>query len=76
MGWLRLVGSLKLYLFFVEYRLFQMAVLQKRPLTLLYTEIGGSYIHIYRNAFMHMCICIEMHSIYTYRNWRYLYTYV
>jgi len=42
MGWLRLVRSLKLYVFFVEYRLFQMAVLQKRPLTLLYTEIGGS----------------------------------
>jgi len=34
MGWLRLVGSLKLRVSFVEYRLFYMALLQKRPIIL------------------------------------------
>jgi len=32
MGWLRLVGSLKLQVSFVEYRLFYRALLQKRPI--------------------------------------------
>ena len=31
MGWLRLVGSLKLYVSFAKYRLFYRALLQKRP---------------------------------------------
>ena len=31
MGWLRLVGSLKLQVSFAEYRLFYRALLQKRP---------------------------------------------
>jgi len=31
-GWLRLVGSLKLYVSFAEYRLFYRALLQKRPI--------------------------------------------
>jgi len=31
MGWLRLVGSLKLYVSFAEYSLFYRALLQKRP---------------------------------------------
>jgi len=34
MGWLRLVGSLKLYVSFVEYSLFYRALLQKRPIIL------------------------------------------
>ena len=34
MGWLRLVGSLKLQVSFAEYRLFYRALLQKRPLLL------------------------------------------
>ena len=34
MGWLRLVGSLKLYVCFAEYRLFYRALLQKRPVFL------------------------------------------
>jgi len=33
-GWLRLVGSLKLYISFAEYRLFYRALLQKRPIIL------------------------------------------
>jgi len=32
MGWLRLVGSLKLSISFAEYRLFYRALLQKRPI--------------------------------------------
>ena len=34
MGWLRLVGSLKLHVSFAEYCLFHRALLQKRPITL------------------------------------------
>jgi len=34
MGWLRLVGSLKLYVSFAEYRLFYRALSQKRPIIL------------------------------------------
>ena len=34
MGWLRLVGSLKLQVSFTEYRLFYRALLQKRPVIL------------------------------------------
>jgi len=34
MGWLRLVGSLKLHVSFAEYRLFYRALLQKRPIIL------------------------------------------
>jgi len=34
MGWLRLVGSLKLYVSFAEYHLFYRALLQKRPIIL------------------------------------------
>jgi len=34
MGWLRLVGSLKLQVSFAEYRLFHRALLQKRPIIL------------------------------------------
>ena len=34
MGWLRLVGSLKLYVSFAEYRLFYRALLRKRPIIL------------------------------------------
>jgi len=34
MGWLRLVGSLKIYVSFAEYSLFYRALLQKRPIIL------------------------------------------
>jgi len=34
MGWLRLVGSIKVYVSFVEYCLFYRAILQKRPIIL------------------------------------------
>jgi len=34
MGWLQLVGALKLQVSFAEYRLFYRALLQKRPVIL------------------------------------------
>jgi len=34
MGWLRSVGSIKLYISFAEYRLFYRSLLQKRPIIL------------------------------------------
>ena len=34
MRWLRLVGSLKVYVSFAEYRLFHRAVLQEKPIIL------------------------------------------
>ena len=34
MGWLRSVGSIKLWVSFAEYRLFYRALLQKRPIIL------------------------------------------
>jgi len=34
MGWLRLVGSIKLQVSFAQYRLFNSALLQKRPIIL------------------------------------------
>jgi len=34
MGWLRLVGSLEVQVFFAEYSLFYRALLQKRPIIL------------------------------------------
>jgi len=47
-GWLRLVGSIKLQVFFAEYRLFYKALLQKRPvlLSILLTE-ATPYVYIY-----------------------------
>ena len=35
MGWLRLVGSLKVQISFAEYRLFYRALLQKKPIVLI-----------------------------------------
>jgi len=46
MGWLRLVGSLKLQVSFAEYRLFYMALLQKRPIILRSLQvIATPYLH-------------------------------
>ena len=45
MGWLRLVGSLKLQVFFAEYSLFYRALLQKRPIILRSLLIGATPYH-------------------------------
>ena len=55
MGWLRSVGSLKLYVSFAEYSLFYRALLQKRPVLLrslpivatAYPECNGSCCTLY-----------------------------
>ena len=44
MGWLQLVGSLKLQVYFAEYRLFYRSLLQKRPIIL---RSAGSSLIIY-----------------------------
>ena len=53
MGWLRLVGSIKLQVSFVEYSLFYRALLQKRPviLSILLTEFTP---YVTRHAAIHL----------------------
>jgi len=59
MGWLRLVGSLKLQVSFVEYHLFYRALWQKRPIILrsLLVDVCSHYPH----CRCHMCICTYIH---------------
>ena len=67
MGWLRLVGSLKVQVFFAEYSLFYRALLQKRPIILRSLLIVGTpYIikcsYIVKKPqlslrWSHICIC-------------------
>jgi len=45
MGWLQLVGSLKLQVSFAEYRLFYRALLQKRPIILRSLRIEATPYH-------------------------------
>ena len=64
MGWLRLVGSLKLYVSFVEYCLFYRSVLQKRPVilrSLLYEVTLYLYHlnHIYTHDYVRVCMAYE-----------------
>ena len=73
MGWLRLVGSLKLLVSFAEYRLFYRALLQKtwdtpiRVVLVLQTR----YIYIYVYIYVHICIYkyIYMYTHIYYVNW-------
>ena len=47
-GWLRLVGSLKSHVSFAGYSLFYRALLQKRPIILIYVPIGmRSSLHLH-----------------------------
>ena len=52
LGWLRLVGSIKLQVSFAEYSLFYRALLQKRPiiLSMLLTQ-ATPYDHLYHNSY-------------------------
>ena len=70
MGWLQRVGSLKLQVFFAEYRVFYRALLQKRPMILrrliivatLYNTCVHTYntcVHTY-NTCVHTCEPITM----------------
>jgi len=71
MGWLRLVGSLKLQISFAEYGLFYRALLQKRPVILRSLLVDATpYIYVFwrgalltgttrGNPFsMCMCVCV------------------
>jgi len=57
MGWLRSVGSIKLYVSFAEYRLFYRALLQKRPVILSCTPTTC--------VVSHMGICISSQHIHS-----------
>ena len=77
MGWLRSVGSIKLYVSFAEYRLFYRSLLQKRPiiLSILLTK-ATPYLCIRINAYVHLCTYIYI-SICTYTHiCMYAYVYI
>jgi len=62
MGWLRLVGSLKIQVSFAEYRLFYRALLQKRPVIFrcLLTEATP---YSYMNSHMYGASCqLHVHA--------------
>jgi len=52
MGWLRLVGSLKLQVSFAEYSLFYRAVLQKRPIILRSLQVVATPYHQPRDHYV------------------------
>ena len=58
MGWLRLVGSLKLQVSYAEYRLFYMALLQKRPMILSSLRIVATPYSYFRQVQLTWFICI------------------
>jgi len=51
MGWLRSVGSIKLYFSFAEYRLFYRSLLPKRPIILSILLVKASPYHIWRSLY-------------------------
>jgi len=55
MGWLRLVGSLKLQVSFAEYRVFNRAILQKRPIILRSLFLEAT---LYLQVCMSTCECV------------------
>jgi len=57
MGWLRLVGSLKSYVSFAEYRLFYRALVQKRPTILRSLLIVATPYHA---QVRFICACIHV----------------
>jgi len=71
MGWLRLVGSLKLQVSLVEYRLFYRALLQKRPMisrSLLieatpYVASSTHSVCVFDTIYIYtyMCVCCMLH---------------
>jgi len=70
MGWLRLVGSLKLYVSSAEYRLFCRALLQKRPVILRSLLVEAT-------PYVCVCVCILWMSLVTHKNEsRYTYKWV
>jgi len=68
MGWLRLVGSIKLQVSFPEYSLFYRALLQKRPIIQSILLTVATPLHIWRqqqqgptqalHIYVYTCLCI------------------
>jgi len=74
MGWLRLVGSFKLYVSFTEYSLFYRTLLQKRPmisnLLIVATPYNGSYVCLFRPCSVTTYVCsLRMYVLYTLQVW-------
>jgi len=61
MGWLRLVGSLKLYVSFAEYSLFCRALWQKRPMVLRSLLIAAAPYYRQFSECLHIHIWIHIH---------------
>ena len=62
MGWLRLVGSLKLQVSFAEYSLFYRALLQERPIILRSLLIEATpYCHLHMRAYHELLIGTSTH---------------
>jgi len=59
MGWLRLVGSIKLQVSFAEYRLFYRALLQKRPV-ILSIQLTEATPHMYWDTYINRQANIDM----------------
>jgi len=57
MGWLRLVGSIKLYASFAEYWLFCRALLQKRPI-ILSMLLTKAIPYLWRRFCVCVCFCL------------------
>jgi len=81
MRWLRLVGSLKLYVSFAKYRLLYRALLQKRPMILRSLLIVATpYLHLTHsypchNSFIHTNTCYTTPSEVWHNSFIFLYMY-
>jgi len=72
-GWLRLVGSLKLSVSFAEYRLFCRALLQKRPIIWSLPIVATPY-HVWMNCVTSEWVMSRMNELY--HIWKHHVTYV
>jgi len=65
MGWLRVVGWLKLQVSFAKYRLFYRALLQKRPVFLRSLLIVATP-YMYSYVYTLMCVCMSYFWLFVY----------
>ena len=64
MGWLRLVSSIKLQVSFAEYRLFYMALLQKRPVILsILLTVATPYVVIFYQYESFVCCIAQISAL-------------
>jgi len=63
MGWLRLVGSLKLQVSFAEHSLFYRALLQKRPIILRSLLLEATpYSALLKSVCACVCVCVRVRA--------------